>query len=115
MAQMMIPLALCCAVVSSSSLAMQFMGGMGGGLGGLFDTSKLTGTMRKAPPGEEGKLCDMLCGDCTQSHYDKMHAEIPEEPKQNWKAICENNKSEFVGNNQHWSKMIHKVGTECCG
>ena len=108
---MMIPLALCCSVVCSSSFAMQFMGG---GLGGLFDTSKLTGTMRKAPPGEEGKLCDMLCGDCTQSHYDKMHAEIPEEPKQNWKAICENNKSEFVGNNQHWSKMIHKVGKNCC-
>ena len=108
---MMMPLILCCAVVSSSSFAMQFMGG---GLGGLFDTSKLTGTMRKAPPGEEGKLCDMLCGDCTQSHYDKMHAEIPEEPKQNWKAICENNKSEFVGNNQHWSKMIHKVGKNCC-
>ena len=107
----MIPLALCCSVVCSSSFAMQFMGG---GLGGLFDTSKLTGTMRKAPPGEEGKLCDMLCGDCTQSHYDKMHAEIPEEPKQNWKAICENNKSEFVGNNQHWSKMIHKVGKNCC-
>jgi hypothetical protein len=114
MAQMMMPLILCCVVVSSSSFAMQFMGGMGGGLGGLFDTSKLTGTMRKAPPGEEGKLCDMLCGDCTQSHYDKMHAEIPEEPKQNWKAICENNKSEFVGNNQHWSKMIHKVGKNCC-
>ena len=111
MAQMMIPLALCCSVVCSSSFAMQFMGG---GLGGLFDTSKLTGTMRKAPPGEEGKLCDMLCGDCTQSHYDKMHAEIPEEPKQNWKAICENNKSEFVGNNKHWSKMIHKVGKNCC-
>ena len=108
---MMMPLILCCAVVSSSSFAMQFMGG---GLGGLFDTSKLTGTMRKAPPGEEGKLCDMLCGDCTQSHYDKMHAEIPEEPKQNWKAICENNKSEFVGNNKHWSKMIHKVGKNCC-
>ena len=108
---MMMPLILCCAVVSSSSFAMQFMGG---GLGGLFDTSKLTGTMRKAPPGEEGKLCDMLCGACTQSHYDKMHAEIPEEPKQNWKAICENNKSEFVGNNQHWSKMIHKVGKNCC-
>ena len=114
MAQMMMPLILCCVVVSSSSFAMQFMGGMGGGLGGLFDTSKLTGTMRKAPPGEEGKLCDMLCGDCTQSHYDKMHAEMPEEPKQNWKASCENNKSEFVGNNQKWSEAIHKVGKNCC-
>ena len=111
---MMMPLILCCVVVSSSSFAMQFMGGMGGGLGGLFDTSKLTGTMRKAPPGEEGKLCDMLCGDCTQSHYDKMHAEMPEEPKQNWKASCENNKSEFVGNNQKWSEAIHKVGKNCC-
>jgi len=56
--RLMIPLALCCSVVCSSSFAMQFMGG---GLGKLFDTSKLTGTMKQAPAGTG---CKGLCGDC---------------------------------------------------
>ena len=112
MAQMMMPLILCCVVVSSSSFAMQFMGGMGGGLGGLFD--KLSGIMAGDPA--EGKFCNAICGDCSQERFDELHAEMPEEASaSNWKAMCENNKSEYVGNNQQWKSMRNKIGTECCG
>ena len=105
MAQMMIPLALCCAVVSSSSFAMQFMGG---GLGKLFDTSKLTGTMKQAPSD-----CGW-CGDCSQAKYDEMHTGWPEEPASNFKAVCENNRSAYSGTQAHWDTQIRKAGTNCC-
>ena len=108
MAQMMIPLALCCSVVCSSSFAMQFMGG---GLGGLFDTSKITGTMKQAPA---GALCKGFCGDCSQAKYDKMHAGFPEEPASNFKAVCENNRSAYSGTQAHWDTQIRKAGTNCC-
>tara|TARA_R110001583_G_scaffold188819_1_gene351250 strand:- start:15 stop:353 length:339 start_codon:yes stop_codon:yes gene_type:complete len=109
--RLMVPLALCCAAVSSSSLAMQFMGGMDG-LGDLFD--KLT-TVEEVPA--EGKMCGMICGDCTQERFDELAVEYPEEKASNWKAMCENNKSEYVGNNQQWKIMTssEKVGTGCCG
>tara|TARA_B110000285_G_C14483388_1_gene320741 strand:+ start:24 stop:362 length:339 start_codon:yes stop_codon:yes gene_type:complete len=111
MAQMMIPLILCCAVVSSSSLAMQFMGGMGGGLGGLFDISKLTGTIKKAPPGH---ACKPLCGDCTQAKYDENHAKMPEQSASNFKAICENNKSAYSGPEADFGGWSRQVGPNCC-
>ena len=108
MAQMMMPLILCCAVVSSSSLARQFMGG---GLGNLFDTSKLTGTMKQAPA---GGLCKSWCGDCSQASYDKMHAIAPEQSASDFKAVCENNRSAYSDTQAHWDVQIHKVGTNCC-
>ena len=108
MAQMMIPLILCCAVVSSSSFAMQFMGG---GLGKLFDTSKLTGTMREAPPGHG---CKRICGDCSQGRFDELHVEMPEESASNYKAVCENNRSAFSGSQANWDMGTKNVGTNCC-
>ena len=108
MAQMMMPLILCCAVVSSSSFAMQFMGG---GLGNLFDTSKLTGTMKQAPA---GGLCKSWCGDCSQASYDKMHAIAPEQSASDFKAVCENNRSAYSGTQAHWDTQIRKAGTNCC-
>ena len=106
--RLMIPLAVCCAAVCSSSFAMQFMGG---GLGKLFDTSKLTGTMREAPP---GALCEGFCGDCSQAKYDEMHTGFPEEPASNFKAVCENNRSAYSGTQAHWDTQIRKAGTNCC-
>ena len=106
--RLMIPLAVCCAAVCSSSFAMQFMGG---GLGKLFDTSKLTGTMREAPP---GALCEGFCGDCSQAKYDEMHTGFPEEPASNFKAVCENNRSAYSGPQAHWDAQIRKAGTNCC-
>ena len=106
MAQMMMPLILCCAVVSSSSFAMQFMGG---GLGKLFDTSKLTGTMREAPPGHG---CKRFCGDCSQGRFDELHVEMPEESASFFKAVCENNKSAYSG--EIFDGWIRQVGTNCC-
>jgi len=108
--RLMIPLAVCCAAVCSSSVAMQFMGGMDG-LGNFFD--KLTGEMSGDPA--EGKLCNMICGDCTQERFDELHVEMPEQSASNWKAICTGNKSEYVGNNEQWKQMRNKVGTNCCG
>ena len=106
--RLMIPLALCCSVVCSSSFAMQFMGG---GLGKLFDTSKLTGTMKQAPAGTG---CKGLCGDCSQGRFDELHVEMPEEPASNYKAVCENNRSAFSGSQADWDMGTKNVGTNCC-
>ena len=106
--RLMIPLALCCSVVCSSSFAMQFMGG---GLGKLFDTSKLTGTMKQAPAGTG---CKGLCGDCSQGRFDELHVEMPEESASNYKAVCENNRSAFSGSQANWDMGTKNVGTNCC-
>ena len=109
--RLMVPLAICCAAVSSSSLAMQFMGGMDGS-GGLFD--KLSGIMAGDPA--VGERCATICGDCSQERFDELEVKFPDTASaSNWKAMCENNKSEYVGNNQQWTGMRNKIGTECCG
>ena len=106
--RLMVPLAVCCAAVCSSSCVMQFMGG---GLGKLFDTSKLTGTMKQAPAGTG---CKGLCGDCSQGRFDELHGMFPEQPASDYKAVCENNRSAFSGTQAHWDNGIRKAGTNCC-
>lgn len=108
MAQMMMPLILCCAVVSSSSFAMQFMGG---GLGNLFDTSKLTGTMNNSA---QGPNCNDYCRGCSETDFQELGEFKWVGSFENAKAMCTGNKSEFSGNNQSWNKYMEKIGTKCC-
>ena len=104
MAQMMMPLILCCAVVSSSSFAMQFMGGSLGGLNNLIKPN----TIKQADQADE---CKIKCGGpagCEKGRADHAAGTIPPERADFW-SWCSGVPSSTVS-----TTSKEKFGQACC-
>ena len=104
MAQMMMPLILCCAVVCSSSFAMQFGGLKKAGLNNLIKPN----TMQQASSEQE---CTIKCGGpqgCEKGRADHAAGTIPPERADFW-SWCSGVPSSTVS-----TTSKEKFGQACC-
>ena len=115
MAQMMVPLAICCAAVSSSSLAMQFMGG--GLMKPFRDIFNLATNGQNSGERSEAsasEYCELNCGDCSQAKYDYLGGSTWVASAAEAEAICKANRSGYSGSQADWDVLMGKFGGACC-